>query len=232
MDIYADIISKAVVVFFIYIILNRALSNLSYSKKYYILFFISLGISVLFYLAYLYDKNTNTIYSPYRYFSYIGSSAIFALYSLIKTVGKTRKNQFKKYNHYSNKKVERISRAHYKEYLYLLFEYKGEYLLKQTKQTYSGMNIRLKKGKFHDEEIKRLVERYNGRISDVTMYGEYVDSKNKEVYYCYLITLDEEINLKKYKWYQFSRIRFLEFADFDKEIVDRLLLKDNFEINK
>ena len=56
MDIYADIISKVVVVFYIYI-LNRALSNLSYSKKYYILFFISLGISVLFYLAYLYvDK--------------------------------------------------------------------------------------------------------------------------------------------------------------------------------
>lgn len=230
-NVFSEIISKIIVMALIYLIINKAFNNFRYRTKYLILFIIGAIISGAFYLALVLDKG-NHQQSIYSYYTFIVVNAVVALHSLYKLIFKFRKNEFQKYSYNNTKKVERTSKALYKEFLYLLFEYKGEYLLKKTKQTYSGMKISLKRAYFHDEAISKVLSKYHCESKEVTMYGEYTDTKNKEIYYVYLISLTNDINPKKYEWFHFSKIRFLDLTDFDKEIIYRVLLKEKFEIKR
>lgn len=231
MVIFQSIISKVAVMLLIYLILNRALSNLRRRKKALIIFLIGISLSGLFFIAYIVDKNNpNNPFEDYIYFTYIASNIFFGSAFLLFGIKGTRKNDFIKQNYIKQKDYSPTSRVHYKKFLYLVFEYKNEYLLKKDKETYSGMNLRLKKGEFHDVEIGNLLKKYNAIESKVTEYGEYVSTKNKEIFYVYLINLDRSIDIKKCEYIYYSKIRFLEMSDFDKEIIYRVLIKEKINI--
>ena len=89
-----------------------------------------------------------------------------------------------------------------------MFEYKNEYLFKKHKETYSGTNFRLKKGEFHDVEIGALLKSLVHKNSKVTEYGEYTNTKTKEIYYIYLINLDKEINIKNHEFVFILKLGF------------------------
>lgn len=231
MNIFGDVIAKAIVMIVIYLIISNALDNLRFRTKALIIFFIGIVMGGIFYLAYYYDLQSDTMENQYTYFTLIGVNALTALYFLITTFTKYRRNEFDKYRT-KTKRVEPTSKVHYREFLYLVFEYKNEYLLKKHKEHYSGLNIRLKKGSFHDEEINSLLRKYDSMYAKVKLYGEYVDNKKKEIYYAYLINLNKAFDMKKFEWFNFSKIRFLEMHDFDKELIYRLLIKEKFNIEK
>lgn len=232
MDIYQEIASKVVTMLLIYLILNRALSNIRHRKRALIVFIVGVLLGGAFLLAYKLDLDSDTMFDKYDYLTYIAINFVFAILSIIYTFTRYRHNEFLKYNNDKTRYSEAISRVHYKKYLYLVFEYKNEYLLRKHKETYSGMNIDLKKGNFHDVEINSVLKRYGVEESNVTLYGEYADTTKKEIYYAYLINLNKSIEIKKYESVYYSKIRFLEMSDFDKEIIYRILIKDKFEIEK
>ena len=233
-NLYEDIISKIVVMLLIYLILNRALGNLRYRVRALIVFLFGITLSGAFLLAYFLDKNAGTIFivQELDYFVYIIVNLIFAFGSIIFTFTKYRKNDFVKYKYEKTRYSDPTSTVHYKKFLYLVFEYKNEYLFKKTKETYSGINIALKNGNFHDVVISDFLKKHNSTDSIVTLYGEYTDNTKREVYYVYLINLDKQIDLKKHEYVFYSRIRFLDMADFDKELIFRVLIKEKFNIEK
>lgn len=232
MDLFEEIASKVVTMLLIYLILNRALSNIRHRKRALIIFIVGVLLGGAFILAYKLDLDSDTMFNKYDYLTYMVINFIFAIASIIYTFTRYKKNDFLKYNNDKSRYSESISRVHYKKYLYLVLEYKNEYLLRKHKETYSGMIIELKKGNFHDVEINSILKRYGVEGSNVTLYGEYVDTTKKEIHYAYLINLDKSIEIKKYESVYYSKIRFLEMSDFDKEIVYRVLIKDKFEIEK
>ena len=232
MELFEQIASKIVSMLLIYLLIHRALSNVRHRTRSLIIFIVGVFLGGAFLVAYKLDLDSDTMFNKYDYFIYIMINFSFAIFSIIYTFTKYRKNQFLEYSNDKRRYSESISRVHYKKFLYLVFEYKNEYLLTKRKETYSGMNIELKKGKFHDIEINFILKRYGVDGSTVTLYGEYVDTKKKEIYYAYLINLNKSIEIKKYESVYYSKIRFLEMSDFDKEIVYRILIKDKFEIEK
>lgn len=231
MDIIQSVVSKVAIMLLIYLIINRALSNLRKRKKAFIIFLVGIFLSGIFLIVYFIDKqNPTKSYSDYVYFTYIITNFVFAIFYLIYGLTLYRKNEFINYNFSKRKDFVPTSRVHYKKFLYLVFEYKNEYLFKKHKETYSGTNFRLKKGEFHDVEIGALLKKFGAQNSKVTEYGEYTNTKTKEIYYIYLINLDKEINIKNHEFVFYSKIRFLEMSDFDKGIIYRVLINERIDI--
>lgn len=232
MNIYDDIISKVIVMILVYLILNRALGNLRYRLSALIVFIFGIVLGSIFIIAYILDLEAGVVRNQYDYLVYIITNFVFAIASIIYAFTRYRKNDFVKYNYNQTRNYEPTSKVHYKKFLYLVFEYKNEYLFKKHKENYSGVNIALKKGNFHDVEINKLLKQHSAENSKVTLYGEYTDTQKKEIYYVYLINLDKSISIKKHEFIYYSKIRFIEMENFDKELVYRVLIKEKFNIEK
>lgn len=232
MDIFEEVIKKIIFMAIIYLIINRALDNLSHRKKAVIIFFIGLTISGIFYLAYYLDFKNGQMAPEVYYLSYIGINLVIAFGTLIYNFIKYKKNKFDRYKYNRRTKIEPTSKVHFKEYLYLVFEYKNEYLFKKRKEIHSGLNFRLKKESFHDEEINSILRKHGADESVFNLVGKYTNNKTKEIHHVYLINLNVEINIRGCEFVQYSKVRFLEMNDFDKEIVYRVLIKEKFDIEK
>ena len=233
MDIFQSIITKVAILLLIYLILSRALSNVRRRTRGIIIFFVGLFLGGIFLFAYFIDsQNPNNVIPEHEYFTYIIINLTFSIVFFIFALARFRKNEFTRHNYFKDNDYSPTSKVHYKKFLYLVFEYKNEYLLRKHKETYSGMNLALKKGEFHDVEIGSLLKQYNAINSKVTAYGQYTNTKSKEIYFAYLINLDKDISIKKYEFIYYSKIRFLEMNDFDKQIIYRVLIKEKIDLEQ
>jgi len=231
MDIFVNIISKLLVLTILYAIIVKAMQPLRFRTKYLTLFFISLIFTLLFLCALIFDSKTNTISrNKFNYYSYIAGNSFMGLYSLANLIFRFRKNDFLRYSSHEKKTIERVSKVHYKEFLYILFEHNEEYLLRKENEMYSGMNIGLKKDKFHDDVIKSLLNKYNVTAKEIIKYGKYTIKNKKEIYHVYQISINEQLQLKNYELVHYSKIMYLNLSDLDKELIFRVILNEKFDI--
>jgi len=233
MDIFQRIIVKVAIMLLIYLIINRALKDLRRRTRAIIIFMIGMLLGGLFLFAYFIDmQNTENPIPSYEYFTYIIANFVFAICSIIYGLTRYIRNEFRRQNYFKDKDYSPTSRVHYKKLLYMVFEHKNEYLLKKHKETYSGVNLPLKKGEFHDVAIGFFLKQHKVEKSKVTAYGQYTNTKTKEIYFIYLVNLDNSINLKKHEFVYYSKIRFLEMDDFDKQIIYRVLIKEKIDLEE
>ena len=121
------------------------------------------------------------------------------------------------------------------EYLYLVCRCENDIYLEKEK--HSGFVIKLDKKDFHDEKIINFARKYSLIINDDNFIkiGEYIlkPKKGKDIFYhCYLVTLPKSLESSEYVAYNKKDIVNLDFDSLDRQIIFRVLLQENFKIEK
>ena len=197
-------------------------------RRYLICFIASIIIlfiySGLFFLDY-YLFGTNFRPKVYMYFIIISLIFVFLFLSVL-----IAKNKHNKYRVISEPKKKMIYTVHNKnEYIYCFA--KGNEYIYLLDGTYTGIKYHLKKKEFCDDAIQKVLKSFGDldyldlrRNGIVTHKGE----KEDDVYYCYMIELNSDIEMKGFKKISLLDISNLNIDRIDKFIILKCLTESDF----
>ena len=225
------IILAAIAVFgLLFLILNGIASDntSNYKKRALINLIFGLINLVGFIIIYFVDKQYEQKYSFFDYMSFVGAITLYTLILFITLYKKGYNNRQKMFG-----RIKLTTDK--KEYLYLVCRCENDIYLEKEK--HSGFVIKLDKKDFHDEKIINFVRKYSLIINDDNFIkiGEYIlkPKKGKDIFYhCYLVTLPKSLESSEYVAYNKKDIVNLDFDSLDRQIIFRVLLQENFKIEK
>ena len=189
------------------------------AKKYIVTFIVSLSLTILFALIFLLDYYVfGTNIRPKIYLYFITTGLVYTTITLIFLIRNRRKLVF---NKKTEPKKQMVYTVHNKnEYIYC-FAKNNEwiYLLDNS---YTGVKYHLKKKEFCDEAITKVLKSFGEldvldlrRDGIVTVKGERED----DVYYCYLLELNEELTMKG-----FTKVSIYDISDLSIDRVDKYII--------
>lgn len=209
----------------IYLIFNRSIGALRIRLRWLLNFIFGLILTSLFVIAFFidYQKDALILYRNYLIYGSINFlyTISISLYYFIIIVG----------NPFDRKMV--TSKVYYQENIYLVYHYKNDYYLLKKKDFYQGVIIKLKKTDFQDDVIRKLIKQKNISIhSEPTKLGQLILNEKKQIYYCYIIDLEEVINAKGFEAINGYQVQNLNLNPFDKNIIYRIILREPFNIEE
>lgn len=123
---------------------------------------------------------------------------------------------------------------HRQEFLYIVFEYQGDIILQRTQKGVSGLLVQLKHELFHDVALEQLFH-----MLAVDLYKEHVKyvgkaslgGKIEQVFHCYYIQVDQ-ISQKFINHVSVDKreVINLSMIEFDKQLILRTIMKEDFDI--
>lgn len=230
MDLFIGIIQITLVISLVLFIIYNALKNKGKRTSSLVLACVSLFFCLFFVVALVFDNllpsgNTMKYYDSILYYVLIGISLVYFIIFLsifISNRGYIAAKTVKKKMVYTYHQKE--------EYLYVILRYANYiYLLKDN---YCGIRYKLKKMEFTDDAIKAVckscgvsLDSEPDRSGMVTIKGEKVD----QIYYCYKIDLDGELNSDMFVQIDALQLTELTIPDFDRYVIYNMLMKYDFD---
>ncbi len=209
----------------IYLIFNRAIGNLRLRRRWLLNLIFGLFLTSLFVIAFFidYQKDALILYRNYLIYSSI---------NFVYTIGITVYYLIIIFGNPFDRKIV-TSKVYYQEYIYLVYHYQKDYYLVKKKHFYQGVIIKLKKTDFQDDVIKKLIKQKNiSTYGEPTKIGQLTVNENKQIYYCYIIDLQETLHAKKFEAINGYQIQYLNLKPLDKNIIYRIIIRDPFEIEE
>lgn len=226
LELFRYLLKSLLPLLIIFIILNGAFRNMAMRKRIFgnmisggILFLIFAGAVLLDYLI---SGNLYLMYAMFALSSIIVSGASILFLSVL-----AKKN---------NVAIQFKRRSFAKqEFLYIVFEYKGNIILQRTQKGVSGLLMPLKNVVFHDVALEQLFH-----VLKIDLYKEHVKyvgkatlgGKVEQVFHCYYITIDE-ISEKFANYVEVEKRDVVELSmiEFDKQLILRTIIKEDFDIH-
>ncbi len=188
-------------------------------------FLVSLAIFTISLISLIIDygfENEITTYGLIKYAGILVTSIVYLIYGCLILA---KRNQFAK-------KVKKKMVYTYKEkdeYVYIL--YRNDSIIYLLKDTNTGVQTKLKKNEYADDCINKINENLKvqvewglDRLGTVTVKGE----KRDDVYYCYVIEISNVIEDDRFMWATNYDITTLDIPDFDKFIILKCLMGNEF----
>ena len=162
--------------------------------------------------------------NPLLYIYFIASALIYLIYGIIRFI------KAQKLSRPVHKKM--VYTYHLKnEYVYVVFKHTS--LIYLQKDSNVGIKIGLKKTEFADDIVTQLCQKLNIKINDdsINRLGTctHKGEKYDDVYYCYMIEVDDPINDNKLIWFNSYDITSINIPDIDRFIILKLLMNKNFD---
>jgi hypothetical protein len=209
----------------VFFIINGATKNTRYKTRGMV--FLSLGflISGVFIFAFFRDYKGGNWFSYYKYYLFILMPLIygisFAYYYCIHMRGR---QIIKKRN---------LNKYYFTDYLYIIYRYGNDICLEKKKDKYQGLVYRLKSGDFHDSFIHNLNRRLKITVRyDINKIGKVTYKSKRRTLYCYEIKLLEKQDISRLECINAYQLVNMPMAEFDKEILYRLVLGEPFDLDK
>ena len=179
----------------------------------------------------LYDDNI------FYYIFFSASALIYAIFGIVLLL--------KSKNFAAPLKKEIVYTLHQKiEYIYLLYKYNNKFYVQ--KETNTGIIYKMKKTEFSDDVVNKLNNKYlsengirNSDISDdisddiidIDKIGTITREENKldHVYYCYLISLQNELVSDEFVELDNLKVSELDIPSLDKYIIIKCLMGSKFD---
>ncbi len=220
---YLPIIAALAIVGLLFLILSGIVSKYRYKARALVFLIFGLVLSLIFLGTYLIDVSMNKIqYSLLHYYSFIGAPLLYTIILVPILFNKGRR-------HYERGiKVKTILDK--KDVLYILYDYNDCIYLNNHHQ---GITYNLGKKDFHDDVIKKIANKYKSSIKEenIEKIGEYIIKGKKDtIYHCYYAKLDKELVQNDYSLYNKVEVVNLNFNNLDRQIIFRILLKENFKV--
>lgn len=210
----------------VFIILNGAFRNMAMKKRIFgnmisggVLFLIFAGAVLIDFLI---SADLYLFYAMFALSSIIMSGAFILFLFFIA----------KKNNVAVQLKSRRFARQ---DFLYIVFEYKGNIILQRTQKGVSGLLLPLKNVVFHDVALEQLFH-----LLKIDLYKEHVKyvgkaslgGKVEQVFHCYYIGIDE-ISEKFANYVEVEKrdVIQLSMIEFDKQLILRTIMKEDFDIH-
>ena len=215
-----------IMVSFLMFIIRGIVKDCHVSKKGLVYFLVSLCLLIVGVVAFFVDRamalqlNDN----PLLYVYFIASTIIYLVYGIVLMCkGKKLPKKIKKEMIYTYHKKD--------EYVCILFKHNS--LIYLTKDTNFPLKFKIGKTDFADDVVNGLIERMNikltfegvNRIGVVTHKGDKVD----DVYYCYLVEVEDVINDNKLQWVNSYEVTRLEVPDLERFIILKTLMREEFD---
>ena len=185
---------------------------------------IGLIFTILFVLAYFLDNYVYLIfYHPRIYIMFAGSSLLYTIIIPTRLFLKGNREGFsfkgKKIIYYNDKN----------EYIYLVYKHGTQVFLKDKK----GIVLKMKKRSFADQMIEKCNRKYKLTVPEelIKKYGIVtITNKKKEVYHCYIIDINTDLNDFGFTNYNKYELVHMDFAYLDKQIIFRLMIEEEFNV--
>lgn len=224
-----DVCKICLVIALVIFIIYNALKNKGKRIQSLVLMIFT-GVLVAFFTCaliidnYIFDANTR-FYKDLVYYVLIGISLLFFVIFLVNFI-KNRKFLAAK-----NIKKKMVYTYHTKiEHLYVFYRYANYIYL--VKDTYAGINYKLKKMEFTDDAIKSINKSADilddidaDRSGMITVKGQTLD----HVYYCYKIDLESRLDNDMFVEVEAKDLATLPMQDFDRFVIYTSLMKNDFD---
>lgn len=231
---------------FIYFILVRAISTKNYKRKSLYMFIAGMVIVLFLVGGIVYDKLANKPLYPngkydLAYFAFLIVASVFMLFFTIFyfVKGCTMRQRFKYGFGYKEVKVKQTPTVKEKKgYVYIIFKYNNNYLLKKeinkdNVAEYSSLTVKFTHNDFfHDDVIRHTIDDMNLNVEHYSLVGTATKKDKKDdVYYCYVVDLNEKNDsLNDYEEFDSYQILNINIKDMDKEILFTSIIQDDFKI--
>lgn len=227
MDILLSVVSAILVVGLIFFMTKNAIKSSNYKKKALVYFLVGFVLLLGCLGAYIYDLKVNEGIKVSDYYIFPGTIIVYMVLTVTVCLVKAGKynHHFRKYRHMQSNDLD--------QFVYILFKNKDNYFLKEEDGKYKGDIIKYYRGVFfHDEMINKYIEKLSLNINSFKYIGEVnkkVKSK-KQQYFCYLINIDE-LEIDKFKKIDFYSIADISAESFDKQVILRIVIGNEFKID-
>ncbi|MCK9536567.1 MAG: hypothetical protein M0R05_03075 [Bacilli bacterium] len=228
MDIAQEVLKCAIGIGLVFFILNSAIKTSKTKNKVWINLIVGLFLTSVFTIAFFVDYHDEPILNSLSNLLFIGFSFLYALscslYYFIIGYG----NPFT-----SSRQLE--SKFYYQEFLYLLYRNGNDLYLKKDKNgNYSGIVVKGKKTRFLEDILNDTNKQMQLNVTsdNVTKIGKLTIKNQKEIYHCFSIeisTISDNKGLEKINAYQALNY---QMTQLDKEILYRMIIKNNFDIER
>lgn len=229
---------------FIFFVVLRFYKTVNYKRKALASFITGVVLIGITIIGICFDaSNTNTTLPG---FSFIEPYYVFLIVSLLMSIvislvylvlGLTRHQRFAYFNSVSKNKIKvEPTIKDKKEFVYVVFSYENNILLKKDNDYYTSCTVQLnKKILFHDEMITQIIKDLEIGELEEASYKEIgkvlVEGKINKQYYCYNIIVDK-LNPKFSEYNAVSAYDLVNYnlGELDKQILYHFILKDYFDI--
>lgn len=230
MELFEGIIQVTLVISLVLFIIFNALKNKGKRVQSLVLMCVSIFFTLFFVFALLFDNiiqsgNVTQYFDNRLYYVLIVISVVYFILFLIMFIhnrGFIAAKVIKKKMVYTYHDKE--------EYIYVFYIY-GNYIY-LLKDNYAGIRYKLKKMEFSDDAIRTICKSFNlkldfdpERSGMITIKGEKVD----QIYYCYKIDLDYELNSDMFVKVDALKLTELPMQDFDRFVIYNCLMKYDFD---
>ncbi|MDD3171255.1 MAG: hypothetical protein PHO86_02920 [Bacilli bacterium] len=185
---------------------------------------IGIFLIIIFVLAYILDNYFFKVaYYPYVYYIFGGVSILYTL--TVPTILFIRGER----QGFSLKRNKLLYTTDKSEYMYIIYRHKDKIFLKNNR----GIIIKMNKRAFEDQVIETLNKKLNINVDEdhINKYGTVTaGSKKKSVYSCYLIDIDDDLNIQGFIPYDKYEVVNINGDYLDKQIILRLMLEEKFNI--
>ncbi|HHU55604.1 MAG TPA: hypothetical protein GXZ48_02785 [Acholeplasmataceae bacterium] len=226
-DILIDIGKSLAVTVLIFFIINNAFSTHNYKRKALIFFLTGLILLLGMFIAHLFDRFVlDYKIFPARYFAF--PIAVLIVTIFLVSINLYRGNKY----HHKLKGYERQVNNE-ENYLYVLYQYKDYYYLYKNNDTLSGDVVKFSRNiYFHDQMINVRINQLKLNPKAVNYIGKFSASEKQKdfVFFCYLVELNNDDHLEKFIKVDMYEIQNLKTLDFHKNIILRILIKEEFDI--
>lgn len=215
-----------VMVSFLMFIIKGIVRDRHVSKKGLVYFLVSLCLLIIGVVAFFVDRALGLQLNndPLLYVYFVVSTIIYLIYGItLLCKGKKLPKKIKKEMIYTYHKKD--------EYVCILFKHNS--LVYLTNETNIPIKLKIGKSDFADDIVNSLIEKMNvkltfegiERVGIVTHKGDKVD----DVYYCYLVEVEDPINNNKLHWINSYEIPSLDLSDLDRFILLKTLMREEFD---
>lgn len=210
----------------IFFIINNAFSTSNYKRKALVFFLTGFILLIGMMIGYIIDRYNHL--KDYTFKDFAFAIDVFMVTSILVIVNVYKGN---KYHHHLGgyKKTSNPQN----NYLYIVYQYKDHYYLAIDKENYCGDMVRFARNVyFHDQMMNLYLEKSQLKAKLVKYVGRlFATEKHKDyIFYCYFVEVESDEHLERFHRVDKLEVQNIKTLNFHKNIILRILIKEEFDI--
>ena len=229
-EIFIGFISSFLIIGLIFFIIGNAITTSNYKRKALIYSIAGLILLIGSFIGYLYDVfELGMERFSLKYFIFPISIFVVTIAYTITNLIRAKKvnHHLRGYRHQQNNDLEQS--------LYIVFRIDDNYLLVEEEDKYRGYLFKFPRNIFfRDEALNLVLEKLGLTKISSKLVGKvnFNNKKKKIIYYCYNVLVTTTDIHKGFKVIDKMGILQIEADQFDKELILKIIINDEFNIEK
>lgn len=211
----------------IFFIVNNAINTANFKRKAFVFFLTGLFLLLAMFIAHLIDRYYFKIEKfPFNYYA-------FPIAVLIVTAISVSIYFYKGHKYHHQLRMYKVLKPNHNDFLYIVYQYQNNYYLDMKQNNYCGDIVKFARNvHFHNQMINIRTEQLFLDVNKINYIGKISAREKKKdfIFYCYLVELASDNNLDRFKKVNQFEIQNIETLDFHKNIILRILIKEEFYI--